>query len=50
MLPSEYHLTFKIRPPTQPACTNLHAGKVFVLHFYSDSFAEEITQYINYHK
>ena len=38
MLPSEYHLpvTFKIRSPTRPACTNLHAGKVYVLLFYSD--------------
>ena len=44
MLPSEYHLTFKIRSPTRPACTNLHAGKVYVLLFYSGSFAEEVTQ------
>ena len=45
MLPSEYQLTFKIRSPTRPACSHLHAGKVYVL-FYSDSFAEEVTQKI----
>ena len=50
VLPSEYHLTFKIRSPTRPACPNLHAGKVYVLLFYSSSFAEEVTQNINYHK
>ena len=50
MLPSENHLTFKIRSQTRPACTNLHAGKVYVLLFYSGSFAEEVTQNINYHK
>ena len=50
MLPSEYHVIFKIRSPTRPACTNLHAGKVYVLLFYSGSFAEEVTQTINYHK
>ena len=49
MLPSDYHLTFKIRSPTQPACTNLHAGKVYVLLFYSGSFAEEVTQNIYYY-
>ena len=50
MLPSEYHLTFKIRSLTRPACTNLHAGKVYVLLFYSVSFAEEVIQNIYCHK
>ena len=50
MLPSEYHLTFKIKSPTRPACIYLHAGKVYVLLFYSGSLAEEVTQNINYHK
>ena len=50
MLPSEYHLTFKIRSTTRPACTNLDAGKDYVPLFYSGSFAEEVTQHIYYHK
>ena len=50
MLPSEYHLTFKIRSPIRPACTDLHAGKNHVLLFSSGSFDEEVTQNINYHK
>ena len=50
MLPSGYHLTFKIRSPTRPACTNLRAGEVYVLFLYYGSFAEEETQNINDHK
>ena len=50
MLPSEYHLMFKIRSPTRPACTYLHAYKIYVLLFYSSLFAEEVTQNINYQK
>ena len=55
MFPSEYHLMLKIRSPTPPSCTNLHAGKVYVLLFFffffnSGSFAEEVTQNSNCHK
>ena len=45
---SEYHLTFKIWSPTRPACTYLHAGTGPCTSFYSGSFAEEVTQNINY--
>ena len=31
MLPSKYHLTFKIRSPLRLACTYLHARKVLQL-------------------
>ena len=37
MLPSEYHLTFKMRSTTRPTCTNLHAGKVDVLLFFTQA-------------
>ena len=47
---SEYHLTFKRWSPTLPACTYLHAGKGPYTSFYSGSFAEELTQNINYHR
>ena len=47
---SEYHKTFKIWSPTQPACTFLHAGTGPCTSFYSGAFAEEVTQKINYHK
>ena len=39
---SEYHKTFKIWSPTQPACTYLHAGTGPCTSFYSGPFAEEI--------
>ena len=42
--------TFKIRSPTRPACTYWHAGLGPCISFYSGSFAEEVTKYINYHK
>ena len=45
---SEYHYTFKIWSPTRPACTYLHAGTGPCTSLYS--FAEEVTQNINYHK
>ena len=45
---SEYHSTFKIWSPTRPACTYLHAGTGPCTSFYSGSFAEEVTQNINY--
>ena len=41
---------FRIRSPTRPACTYLHAGTGPCMSFYSGSFAEEVTQNINYHK
>ena len=47
---SEYHRTFKIWSPTRPACTYLNAGTGPCTSFYSGSFAEEVTQNINYHK
>ena len=47
---SEYHQTFQILSPTRPACIYLHAGKGPCTSFYSGSFAEEVTQNINYHK
>ena len=47
---SEYHKTFKIWSPTRPSCTYLHAGTGPCTSFYSGSFAEEVTQNINYHK
>ena len=47
---SEYHLTFNIWSPTRPVCTYLHAGTGPCTSFYSGSFAEEVTQNINYHK
>ena len=46
MLPLDYHLTVKIRSPTRPVCTNMHACKVYVFLFYSGSFAEEVTKTI----
>ena len=45
---SEYHLTFKIWSPTRPACTYLLAGTGPCTSFYSGSFAEEVTENINY--
>ena len=47
---SEYHYTFKIRSPTRPDCTYLHADTVLCTSFYFYSFAEEVTKNINYHK
>ena len=41
-------LIFKIWSPTRPACTYLHAGTGPCTSFYSGSFAEEVTQNINY--
>ena len=46
---SEYHKTFKIWSPTRPACTYLQAG-TGPCTSYSGSFAEEVTQNINYSK
>ena len=48
MLLFKYHYTFKIWSPTGPACTYLHAGTGPCTSFYSGSFAEEVTQNINY--
>ena len=50
MLLSENHQTFKIWSPTRLACTFLHAGTGPCTSFYSGSFAEAVTQNINYHK
>ena len=47
---SEYHLTYKIRSPTRPTCTHLHADTGLCTSFYSVPFAEDVTQNINYHK
>ena len=47
---SDCHLTFMIWPPTRPACTYLHAGTGPCPYFYSGSFAEEVTQNMNYQK
>ena len=50
MLLSEYHLTFKLRSPTRPVCTYLHAGTGLCTSLHSGVFAEEVLQNINYHK